>query len=221
MEEYLQTLTQKVFELGPPGGIFDETALRNLFVGRSEGALKAIVHRAVSSGEVLRLKPGVFCLAERFRKVHPHPFVLAGIFHSPSHISLETALWHHGLIPEAVVEIASVTRGRSRRFHSPLGNFSFTRVPSNHPRAGVRALEIARDGWAFMASPLRAIADLVYTRRDIVYDKNGVGFLTDSLRIDEEDLLAMSYDDAQEILDAIKDKRTKAFVTGLVGDFGK
>ncbi|MCP4675130.1 MAG: hypothetical protein GY854_06415 [Deltaproteobacteria bacterium] len=217
----MQILTQKVFELGPPWGVFDETVVRNLFWGRSEGAQRAIVHRAVSSGEVLRLKPGLYCLAEPYRKAHPHPFAVAGLLHSPSHISLETALWHHALIPEAVVEVASVITARSRHFHTPIGDFSFTRVPTNYPRAGVRAVEIARDAWAFIATPLRAIADIVYTRKSVSFSRDGMGFLTDSLRIDEDDLAAMTIDDAGEILGGIRNKRTIAFVEGLLKELGK
>ncbi len=217
----MQTLTQKVFEHRPPWGLFDETVVRNLFAGRSEGALKAMVHRAVSSGEVLRLKPGLFCLAELYRKEHPHPFVVAGMLCSPSHISLETALWHHGLIPEAVIEVASVVTVRSRRFHTPLGDYSFTRVPSDYARAGVRAVEVARDAWAFIATPLRAIADIVYMRSNVSFERDGVGFLIDSLRIDEDDLSEINVDDAEEILVGIRNKRTAAFLTGLLGELGK
>ncbi len=98
----MQTLTEKVFRISPPGGLFDETVIRNLFPELSEAARKLLVYRAVSSGEIIRLKPGLFLIAPEFRKEHPHPFVLASALHSPSHISLESALAYHGLIPEAV-----------------------------------------------------------------------------------------------------------------------
>lgn len=86
----MQSLTEKVYKLAPPLGIFDEMVVRNLYHLRTESARKAIVHRAVSSGEVLRLKPGLYCLSEPYRKAHPHPFALAGIIFSPSHVSLES-----------------------------------------------------------------------------------------------------------------------------------
>ena len=40
---------------------------------------------------------------------------------SPSHVSLESALAHHGLIPEAVQQTSSVTAHRSRSFTTDLG----------------------------------------------------------------------------------------------------
>ncbi|MFN2165374.1 MAG: hypothetical protein ACK2U9_03850, partial [Anaerolineae bacterium] len=72
-------MTEKVFLLEPPGGIFDETVLANLFPDKSLPALRVMVHRAVEKGEVSRLKPGLFCLAEPYRKSHLHPFALAGV----------------------------------------------------------------------------------------------------------------------------------------------
>lgn len=110
----MQTLTERVFKLAPPGGLFDETVIHNLFPDSSDGARALLVHRACQTGEILRLKPGLFVLGPPYRKSEPHPFVVAGVLHSPSHISLESALAHHGLIPEAVYQVSSVTLGCSR-----------------------------------------------------------------------------------------------------------
>jgi hypothetical protein len=99
-----------------------------------------------------------------YRKTDPHPYVVASLLHAPSHISLETALSHHGLIPEEVYQTASVTAARGRAFDTPIGRFTFQHVPARDPRAGVRAVKLGFDTWAFVASPLRAIADIVYLR---------------------------------------------------------
>ena len=63
----MQTLTERVYKLAPPGGLFDESVVRNLFPDLSVGAKKLLVHRAVKHGEVLRLKPG-FSLKSEWRK---------------------------------------------------------------------------------------------------------------------------------------------------------
>ena len=211
----MQALTEKVFPLAPPGGLFDETVLHNLFPNQSEGARKAIVHRAVHSGEVLRLKPGLYCLAKIYRKTHPHPFVVAGRLHSPSHVSLESALYYHGLIPEAVYEVASVTAQRTRKFETPLGNFSFQRVPSDYPRAGVKVEKIDKNSWAFIATPLRAIVDLVYLRREVNWQKGGLGFLIDSMRIEEDDLAEISMEVFEEVRESIRNRRTRNYLEGM------
>lgn len=213
----MQTLTEKVFELAPPGGLFDETVVGNLFPASSDGARGLLVHRACQAGEILRLKPGLFVLAPPYRKSEPHPFVVAAVLHVPSHVSLESALAHHRLIPEAVYQVSSVTSARSREFATPLGVFSFSRVPARAPRAGVEVVAVARDAWAFIATPLRAIADAVYLNRTITWARHGLGFLTESLRIEEDDLATLSFAVLDEILDSIRSQRVRAYLEGLEG----
>jgi len=195
--------------------MFDETVVRNLLSERSESARKVLVHRAIAAGEVIRLKPGLFLLAPEFRKSHAHPFVIAAALHSPSHISLESALAHHGLIPEAVYQVISVTASRSRTFQTPAGIFRFVRVPADDPRAGVQAIKVDGRNWVFVATPLRAIADLVYTRKDVSWEKDGLGFLTDSLRIEREDLDNVEWGGLNEICESLRNRRTGDFLRGL------
>ncbi|MCX6559702.1 MAG: hypothetical protein NTZ26_04240 [Candidatus Aminicenantes bacterium] len=208
-------MAEKVLLLSPPGGLFDETVVRNLFPERSEEARKVLVHRAVSAGEVIRLKPGLFLLAPELRKTHPHPFVVAAILHSPSHVSLESALSHHGLIPEAVYQVGSVTSLRSRTFHTPVGVFSFVRVPADDPRAGVQALKVDGRSWAFVATPLRAIADLIYTRREVSWVKDGLAFLTESMRIDRDDLENIPFESLDEICESLRSRRVTDYLRAL------
>ena len=216
----MQTLTEKVYRLAPPGGIFDDAVVRNLFPETSDAARKLLVHRAVGKMEVLRLKPGLYCLAEPYRGSHPHPFVVAALLHSPSHISLESALSYHGLIPEAVYQVTSVTSRRGRSFHTPLGDFSFQRVPANDPRAGVRSVKVDDHGWAFIARPLRAIADLIYLRKEIGWEKDGLRFLKDSMRIEEDCLRDIPLEDFDEINNSLRNRRTKDYIQGLKAEIG-
>jgi len=41
----MQTLTERAFQLAPPGGLFDETVICNLFPEGSKGARALLVHR--------------------------------------------------------------------------------------------------------------------------------------------------------------------------------
>jgi hypothetical protein len=211
----MQTLTEQVYKLAPPGGLFDEAVVRTLFPGASAGALKLLVHRAVKKGEVLRLKPGFYCLSSEFRHSEPHPFVVAGVLHSPSHISLESALSHHGLIPEAVFGVSSVTTMRSRSFRTPLGEFTFRRVPARHPRSGVQLVRLDRSGWAFVAFPERALADMIYLRKNVRWKNDGLGFLTHSLRIDEESFHAFQVERLDEVREGLTNRRVGNYLGGL------
>jgi hypothetical protein len=211
----MQTLTEKILQLSPPGGLFDETVIRNLFPDRSEPARRVLTHRAAAKGEIIRLKPGLFLLNSEYRKTHPHPFVIASALHSPSHVSLESALSYHGLIPEAVYQVSSVTSFRSRSFRTPVGVFTFSRVPASRPRAGVRATQIQAKNWVFIATPLRAIADSVYLDNQVSWERNGLSFLTESLRIELENLEHIHFSDLHEIRTGLRNQRTRRYLFEL------
>lgn len=211
----MQNLTERILRLGPPGGLFDDAVVRVLFAGSSAGARRALVHRASRCGEVHRLKPGVYCLDLALRHSCLHPFVIAALLHLPAHISFESALGYHGLIPEAVHSVTSATVQRSRSFKTQLGLFSFVRVPMNDPRAGVEAVKLGRSEWAFIASPLRAIADLLYVRRREITGNGAFEFLCESMRIEPDEFRALSWDDFDEILTSLRSKRTRNLLAGL------
>ena len=211
----MQTVTEKLLRLAPPGGLFDETVLCNLFPKASVGARRLLVHRAISFGEILRLKRGLFILAAEYRKSEAHPFSIASLLHGPSHISLESALAHHGLIPEAVYQVASVTAARSRVFKTPLGVFTFRRVPAHDPLAGVAAGKLGNGAWVFIASPLRAIADMVYLNRNVTWNRDGLNYLTASLRIEAEDLARISFRPLDAICRSIQHRRTREYLVEL------
>lgn len=211
----MQTLTGAVFQLAPPGGLFDFTAVRNLFPGITDGARKLLVQRACKSGEIIRLSPGSYILAPEYRKSEPHPFVVASMLRFPSHISLESALSYHSLIPEAVFQVSSVTTKRSRTFHTPLGVFSFYRVPALAPLAGVETLKFDERFWAPVATPLRAIADKLYLTSKVTWEENGIEFLTESLRIERADLEGLSFSRLGEILQSFKSSRVTGYLTSL------
>ena len=164
---------------------------------------------------MLSLKPGLYCLAEKYRRTHPHPFIVAAMLHAPSHISLESTLSYHGLIPEAVHQVTSVTSERSRAFNTPLGFFTYRRVPCDYARAGVVAEKIVDDAWGFLATPLRAIADLIYVRREVEWGKDGLAFLTSSMRIEIEDLHELAMELFDEVHDSIRNKRVKDYLQGM------
>lgn len=216
----MKTLTEKVFSLAPPGGLFNETVVANLFPDRSKGARELLLDRAIKAGEILRIKRGLYVLNSEYRKTDPPPFAVAALLYSPSHISLETALGYHGLIPEAVYQVASVTTRRRQIFETPLGVFSYHCVPSRNPMAGVEVIKLEQSFWAFVATPLRAVADLLYLNRTITWHKDGPGYLLDSLRIEDNDLREISFDRFDEVVTAFRSRRVKHFLERLQREYG-
>ena len=214
-------LARQILALSPPHGLVNDTVVANLYPALSTGALHALLHRAVASGELLRLRRGLYCLAAPLRRSTPHPFVVAAAILSPSHVSLETALWFHGLIPEATREVASVIIERSRRFTTPLGTFSFATVKALEPRAGVTAIEIERGAWSFVAEPLRALADLVYLRPEVTWERDGPRFALESLRLEREALTGVSWKRCGEICASLRNRRVVDYLQGLRKELGR
>jgi len=211
----MQTLTEQVYYLAPPGGLFDQTVVRNLFPDRSQGGRNVLIHRSVQAKEVFRLKRGLYVLSEPFRKTQPHPFAVAPMLYGPSVISLESALSFHGLIPEAVCQTTSVTVRRSHENSTVLGDFTYSRVPSSQPLAGVESIKLDAIFWGFVATPFKAIADLVYLRKEADWRAAGISFLTDSMRMDWDELCSISMARADEVIDSTRNKRTRNYMSQL------
>ena len=117
--------------------------------------------RWVNAGRLYQLRRGVYALAPPYQKVRPHPFLLANALVRASYVSLQSALAHYGLIPEYTPVTASVTTGRPDRLSTPLGDFAFrhVQVPWFH---GYRRVDLGSGQNAFVATPAKALLDLVY-----------------------------------------------------------
>jgi hypothetical protein len=89
---------------------------------------------------------------------------LASSIYGPSFISLESALSYHGWLPEAVYTITSASIKRAKEFKTPVGIFSYKRVPVENFYTGVNRIETSKSVF-FIATPWRAFADFIYTTR--------------------------------------------------------
>ncbi len=209
----MQTVTELAFERAERG-IFtrDQAAL---WVGSRGARLDALLKRAVASREVWRIRRGLYCLADRYTHGRINPLELAQRIHGPSYVSLETALSHHGWIPEAVQAVTSVTPGRSRTFNTPVGLFSFTRVPQHRFLAGVRRVSAEGAGAFFLATPLKALADYVYSQR---YDWRSAAPVMESLRVEDASLAELTTELFDEVMPAYKPGRVSRFLAGLRKD---
>lgn len=118
------------------------------------------VKRALKKGELIRLKRGVYCFGTDYQKKPVNSFALAQKLYWPSYVSLESALSHYHLIPEAVYTITSVTPKNATEIKTPLGNFSYTHLALKNFEIGFQRLQT--QGAVFlMATPLKALCDLV------------------------------------------------------------
>ncbi|MCC7260995.1 MAG: hypothetical protein IT369_00600 [Candidatus Latescibacteria bacterium] len=117
--------------------------------------------RWTKAGRLIQLRRGLYSLAGAYRKIEPHPFLIANQLRQPSYISLQSALAYYGMIPEYVPVVTSVTTQRPGLVETPLGSFLFKHLKSPFFK-GFRLLEIEAGQRIFLASPEKSLLDLVY-----------------------------------------------------------
>ena len=166
----------------------------------------------MAADEVIRVHRGVYCLASRYLDVSPNPLALAQRICGPSYISLETALSWHGWIPEAVHAVTSVCLGRSREFSTPLGHFTFTRVPQRTLYLATARVETEAGESFLIASPLKALADYIYIHRP---DWASARDAFASLRIEGDALDETDPSDVKALASNYSSRRVRAFLASL------
>lgn len=123
------------------------------------------VHRQLSrwtlAGKIHQLRRGLYCLVPPFRKVNPHPFLVANRMIPASYVSLQSALAYFGMIPEYVPVTTCITTGRPARWVTPLGIFDFRHVQVNFLN-GYHLVDLGEKQQAFIARPEKALLDLIY-----------------------------------------------------------
>ena len=153
------------------------------------------IRRLLAGGEIVRIRKGLYAFGEPFRRAPISRELLANLIYGPSYISLDYALNYHGLIPERVPTVTSMTVGRSRAFLTPFGTFSYRRLSPGRYAVGV-LLEERRDLSFLIASPEKALADKVWT--DKRFDGIRLGdygpYLLDDLRLDPDRLADLDQD---------------------------
>jgi predicted transcriptional regulator of viral defense system len=140
----------------------------------------------LEKGIIIRVKKGLYIFGDEYRRRPYSREILANLIYGPSYISLDYALQHYGLIPERVEAVTSVTTGRSRKFSTPVGIFTYRMIPLGAFRIGMDRIEIG-EGRAFLiATPEKALADKLHDVRGIGIQtqKELSNYLEEDLRID-------------------------------------
>lgn len=129
---------------------------------RDERHMYVQLSRWQKGDRLIQLARGIYVLAPRYRKIECFEPYVAGLLRWPSYVSLEKALEHHGVIPEAVPVYTSVTTQRPTRCDTPAGVFDY-----RHLQAklfwGYQSVTVNRQT-GFVALPEKALLDLIYLK---------------------------------------------------------
>lgn len=125
------------------------------------GDVRRQLSRWTAAGKLQQLRRGLYTLAPPYRKVVPHPFLVANRLARGSYVSLQAALAYHGMIPEYTPLVTSVTTGRPAVYETPLGRYSFQHI---QPALfyGHQWQLVGRGQYAYIAAPEKALLDLSY-----------------------------------------------------------
>lgn len=123
-------------------------------LGVTAGNAHMILKRLGEKDFLVHLGRGRWALARTLQRMLLPEHVAAPY---PAYLSLQTALFHHGLIEQVPAVLYAVTTGRTRRVASPVATVSLHHMPA----ALFAGFEVTGEG-ARMASPEKALFDLLY-----------------------------------------------------------
>jgi len=139
--------------------VFASSLLKVVGIKTSQIELQLV--RWAKSGRLLKLRRGLYVLGKPYRKIEPHPFLIANRLQRGSYVSFQSALAYYDLIPEHVPVVTSATTGRSESLKTPLGVFIFRHLKAGM-FSGFRQVKIADRQQAVIATSEKALVDLLY-----------------------------------------------------------
>jgi len=208
-------MKDKIIEAGFSDHILTDVDLDVLLKGATPAARYGMVNKAIKKSELIKIRRGLYMLANKYRHKKLSKYFLASRIVPHSYISLESAFSYHGWVPEHVVTVTSMLAlGRTKKFNTVFGEFIFYQLPFNEYEflTGVNRIEEIKGEPFFLASPLRALADFIYIRK---IDWQGLRYLTDSLRIEIEHFMKFTPDDFYIIKKIYRSNRVLNFLDNL------
>ena len=172
------------------GGVpFDLGVLQSLFPDCRHISDKAL--RLEAEGRIIRLKKGLYVAAVG---EHLSLELAANHLYGPSYVSMSSALRWHGLIPERVVLVQSVTTKHSRNFSTPVGDFHYQCCSAEYFPIGV-SLQGQGNVRFLMATPEKALCDYInFNKVQLRFMKEVGAFLEEDLRFDTDCLAQLDLD---------------------------
>jgi hypothetical protein len=131
---------------------------------------------------------------------------------------LDSALSYHGLIPERVFEISSVTVKQSRKFSNATGVYHYIHLPLPYYSFGIINVQFESNQSVMLASPEKALFDKVITSKGIVFRSLSQAhqYLLENLRMDVEGLKKLNLEDMRHWLNDAPKKESLIYVLKLI-----
>ena len=137
----------------------------------------------IKNKDIVRVKKGLYVLGKEYHKPY-NKFVLANLIYGPSYITGQTALAFWNMIPERVELMISMTTKRKKQFETPVGRFSYGYCPKKAFNIGIQLEDVGDQKKILIASPEKALSDMIATQTHIATEKEMKEFL-ELMRLDD------------------------------------
>lgn len=170
--------------------------------------------RMVKTGELIRLKNGFYVIAEKIADTRVPFEQIANLLYGPSYISFEWALAYYGMIPEGVYVVTSASSTKSKSFKTSLGTFDYIHL--SHPRYAIGIDQKENESGRFLiATPEKALADLVNFKSKKMNSKDLIIDLVESRRVDQENLKQLNKKLMLEIAESYHSQAVRNLINAI------
>ena len=142
----------KIEALGQP--LFETKDVAALLRVENSNASK-IVSRLAKNGLIIPVRRGKWALRTRLNKLAIAEHLTSPY---PAYVSLQSALYHHGMVSQIPAITYVVSLARTRRYKTPVGTFSIHHVAPDF----FFGYELDETGQVKIASPEKTLADIFY-----------------------------------------------------------
>lgn len=171
---------------------FDSALLRQALSAYSRPEMK--IHSLLRSGSIIQVKRGLYVFGPKYNRRPVCVEALANMIYGPSALSLEWALSYHGLIPERVEIMTSITPNRDKEFSTPFGMFTYRKLAMSKYAEGIDQVWIDEQHPVLIATPEKALCDtlVLSVKPDLGSAEEALEFLTDHMRMTPESLRTLN-----------------------------
>ena len=170
--------------------------------------------RWTKKGLLIRLRQGYYTFPE-YKSKPDFTLFFANRIYRPSYISLHTALAFYEMIPEAVVQVTSVTSLKTASFKNEFGEYEYKSV-RKELMFGYDIKPVANGQSLQLAQPEKALLDLLY-----LYPFYNTEQEMEDLRLDEDFLMdELDLQRLEDYLSKFKNKALQKRVKLLKNTYG-
>lgn len=175
------------------------------------------IHELLKKGELISLKKGLYVWSGE-EEIYPEPFAIANSLYGPSYVSAESALSFHGLIPEHVYTITSMSLKPAKTLANKLGEFAYKKIPTPYYAFGVDYRELRENQFTLIASPEKALCDKIITTPGVLFRSlsDVQTYLIHDLRIEEEQIKELNSKVIRSWLTEAPKKNSLKFLIKLI-----